>query len=125
MLHAEQPTTQTTTRATESYAYRIGEEMSIALGLSGDPTLRSTDAQGKQFADPAKVESMVSAEYPSVPAGAPADEIIGKGAGTGTVQVQRPDGTIYTRSAAVGEKVDGPEQLVNEVTHPNAVWTCP
>ena len=125
VLHAEQPTTQTTTRAKESYAYRIGEEMSIALGLSGDPTLRSTDAQGRQFADPAKVGSMVSAEYPSVPAAAPADEIIGKGAGAGTVQVQRPDGSINTRPAAVGEKVDGPIHLVNEVTHPSAVWTCP
>lgn len=125
VLHAEQPTTQTTTLATESYAYRIGEEMSIALGLSGQPALRSTDVRGRQFADRAKVASFVSTEYPSVPPGAPGEEIIGKGGAPGTVQVQRPDGSIYTRPAAVGEKVDGPIHVVNEVTHPSAAWTCP
>jgi hypothetical protein len=125
VLHAEQPTTQTTTLARESYAYRIGEEMSIALGFSGIPELRSTDVQGRQFADPAKVTSFVSTQYPSVPSGAPGEEIISKGVAAGTVRVQKPDGTIYTRPAAVGEKVPGPRQVVNEVTHPSAVWTCP
>jgi hypothetical protein len=125
VLHAEQPKAQTTTLAKESYAYRIGEEMSIDLGFSGRPALRSTDVQGRQFADPAKVDSFVSTEYPSVPSGAPGEEIIGKGVAAGTVRVQRPDGLIYTRPAAVGEKVPGPIHLVNEVTHSKALWTCP
>lgn len=125
VLHAEQPRTQTTTLQKESYAYRIGEEFSIAMGLGGRPSLRTTDAQGREFADPAKVGTFVATAYPSVPAGGGSDEIIGKAAGVGQVRVQRPDGSIYTRAAAVGEKVPGPMTTVNEVVHPAAGWTCP
>lgn len=125
VLHAEQPTTHRTTRERESYAYRIGEEFSIAMGLGGQPALRSTDVQGREFADPAKVGAYVAATYPSVPAGGGGDEIIGKAATHGHVRVERPNGSIYTRPAAVGEKVPGPITLVNEVTHPTAGWTCP
>jgi hypothetical protein len=125
VLHADQPTAQSTTLAKESYAYRIGEEMSIGLGLSGRPALRSTDVQGRQFADPGKVAGFVATKYPAVPSGAPGEEIIGKGVAPGSVRVQRPDGSIYARPAAVGEKVPGPIHLVNEFTHPKAAWTCP
>lgn len=125
VLHADQPTTQRTTLAQESYAYRIGEEMSIGLGLAGRPGLRSTDVQGRKFADRAKVASFVATAYPSVPAGAPGEQIIGKGVAPGTVRLERPDGSVYTRPAAVGEKVPGPRTLVNEVVHPSAGWTCP
>lgn len=125
VLHAEQPTTHRTTRERESYAYRIGEEFSIAMGLGGRPSLRSTDAQGRQFADPAKVGTFVATRYPSVPAGGGGDEIIGKAAALGDVRVRRPDGSIYTRPAVVGEKVPGPISILNEVTHPTAGWTCP
>ena len=126
VLHAEQPTRQTTTLEKESYAYRIGEEFSIAAGMRGRPALRSTDpTTGREFADPAKVGTFVAASYPSVPAGGGGEEIIGKGAGIGQVRVRRPDGSIYTRPAVVGEKVDGPMTTVNEVTHPAAGWTCP
>ncbi|MDP2782642.1 peptidoglycan-binding protein [Devosia sp.] len=125
VLHAEQPTTHGTTRARESYAYRIGEEFSIAMGLGGRPPLRTTDPRGRQFADPAKVEAFVAATYPGVPTGAPGDEIIGKAVAPGHVRVRRPDGSIYTRPAAVGEKVPGPMTTVAEVTHPTAGWTCP
>jgi hypothetical protein len=125
VLHAEQPMSHTTTLASESYAYRIGEEFSIALGLSGRPALRTTDAHGRVFADRDKVAAFVSAEYPSVPAGAPGDQIIGKGVPAGSVRVQRPDGTIFTRPAAVGERVAGPMTTTNEATHPAAEWTAP
>lgn len=129
VLHAEQPTKHGTTRAKESYAYRIGEEFSIAMGLGGRPSLRTTDAQGRQFADRAKIDTFLGpgggASYPGVPAGGGADQIIGKAVAAGHVRVQRPDGSIYTRPAAVGEKVEGPMAIVNEVTHPTAGWTCP
>jgi Putative peptidoglycan binding domain len=125
VLHAEQPTTHRTTLASESYAYRIGEEFSIAAGLGGRAGLRSTDPRGRQFADRAKVRSFVSTRYPSVPAGGGSDEIIGKAGAPGHVRVQRPDGSIYTRAAAVGESVPGPMTTVNETTHPSAAWTCP
>jgi hypothetical protein len=125
VLHAEQPTRQRTTLERESYAYRIGEEFSIAMGLGGRPSLRSTDAQGRQFADPAKVGAFVATEYPSVPAGGGGDEIIAKAAAVGQVVVQRPNGTTYTRAASVGEKVPGPRSTTNEVLHPRAAWTCP
>jgi len=125
VLHAEQPSTQRTTLQKEAYAYRIGEEFSIAMGLGGDPSLRSTDPRGREFADPAKVGAFVATAYPSVPAGGGGDQIIGKAVTLGDVRVQRPNGTIYTRPAAVGEKVPGPEARVNEVTHPTAGWTCP
>ncbi len=75
VLHAEQPSSHGTTLARESYAYRIGEEFCIALGLSGRPSLRSTDAQGREFADRTKVDAFVSARYPSVVAGGSGDEI--------------------------------------------------
>jgi len=125
VLHAEQPTSHRTTRDREAYAYRIGEEFSIAMGLGGDPGLRSTDAQGREFADRGKVDTMVAAEYPSVPASGADEEIIGKGAGAGEVQVERADGSIYTRPARVGEKVPGPIALANEVTHAPGDWVCP
>lgn len=125
VLHAEQPTSQRTTLAKESYAYRIGEEFSIAAGLAGRASLRSTGAHGRQFADPTKVETFVRAEYPSVPASGASEQILDKGATLGEVRVQRADGTIYTRPAAVGERVPGPMTTTNEVTHPAAVWTCP
>jgi hypothetical protein len=127
VLHAEQPTTHRTTRDRESYAYRIGEEFSIAMGLGGRPALRSTDAQGRQYADPAKVETFVATTYPSVPAGSASDEIIGKATTHGHVRVQRPNGTVYTRPAVVGEKVPGP-MVTNPpggVVHPTAGWICP
>ncbi len=127
VLHAEQPTTHRTTRDRESYAYRIGEEFSIAMGLGGRPALRSTDAQGRQYADPAKVGTFVATTYPSVPAGSASDEIIGKATTHGHVRVQRPNGTIYTRPAVVGEKVPGP-RVTNPpggVMHPTAGWICP
>lgn len=125
VLHAEQPTSHRTTLKRESYAYRIGEEFSIAAGLGGRPGLRSTGPHGREFADRAKVAAFVASEYPSVPAGGGSDEIIGKAATPGHVQVQRPDGSIYTRPAAVGERVPGPMTTVNEQTHPANVWTCP
>ena len=128
VLHAEQPRTHRTTLERESYAYRIGEEFSIAMGLGGDPSLRSTDAEGREFADPAKgTASLISGpgSYPGVTSGGTGEEIIGKAATHGHVRVQRAGGSIYTRPAAVGEKVEGPETLVGELTHPTAGWTCP
>jgi hypothetical protein len=125
VLHAQQPRTHRTTQARESYAYRIGEEFSIAMGLGGRSSLRSTDAQGREFADRTKVDAFVAAEYPSVAAGGGGEEIIGKAATLGHVIVQRPDRSTYTRPAVVGEKVPGPITLVNEVTHPRTGWTCP
>lgn len=125
VLHAEQPRTHRTTKEKESYAYRIGEEFSIAMGLGGRPSLRSTDVQGREFADPTKVEAYVAAKYPSVPAGGGGDEIIGKATTHGHVRVRRPNGTVYTRPAVIGEKVPGPMTTTNEVTHPTAGWTCP
>ncbi len=125
VLHAEQPSSHNTTIKRESYAYRIGEEFSIAMGLGGRSSLRSTDAQGREFADPSKVDAFVASTYPSVPSGGGGDEIIGKAATPGHVTVQRPNGSTYTRPAAVGEKVPGPINLVNEVVHSTAGWTCP
>lgn len=89
--------------------------------------MRSTDAQGREFADPAKVGADVATSYPSVPAGGGRDEIIGKATTHGHVEVQRPNGSIYTRPAAIGEKVPGPRITVPSggVTHPVAGWTCP
>ncbi|MBW4528044.1 MAG: DUF4157 domain-containing protein [Phormidium tanganyikae FI6-MK23] len=125
VLHAEQPRTHRTTQARESYAYRIGEEFSIAMGLGGRSDLRTTDAAGREFADRTKVDAFVASEYPSVAAGGGGDEIIGKAATHGHVIVQRPNGSTYTRPAVVGEKVPGPITLVNEVVHPRIGWTCP
>jgi hypothetical protein len=129
VLHAEQPTIQSTTLKREAYAYRIGEEFSIAMGLRGRPDLRSTDPQGREFASRAKIGTFLSpggaADYPGVPAGGGGEQIIDKAATFGHVRVQRRGGSIYTRPAAVGEKVPGPRSTANEVTHPAAGWTCP
>jgi hypothetical protein len=125
ILHEEQPTVHATTLQSESYAYRIGEEFSIALGLGGQPGLRSTDAGGREFADRSKVGTFVATNYPSVVAGGAAEQIAGKAATHGHVIVERADGTTYTRPAATGERVDGPKTVVNEVTQPTAGWSCP
>lgn len=103
VLHAEQPTTQRTSLEKESYAYRIGEEFSIAAGLGGRSGLRSTDARGREFADRGKVGAFVAAEYP-VPTSGAREDIIGKAATFGHVQVVR-NGVVSTRPAAVGERV--------------------
>ena len=125
VLHAEQPSTHRTTLEKESYAYRIGEEFSIAMGLKGISSLRSTDAQGREYADRTKVETFVESVYPSVPSGGGGDQIVRKAITYGHVIVERPNGTRYTRPASVGEKVPGPINLVNEVTHPTNSWNCP
>jgi hypothetical protein len=93
--------------------------------LGGRPALRSTGAHGRQFADPSKVGEFVRTKYPSVPASGASEEIIDKGVTLGEVRVQRADGTVYTRPAALHERVPGPMTTVNEVTHPATVWTCP
>lgn len=125
VLHAEQPTEHSTTLENESYAYRIGEEFSIAMGLSGRPGLRSTDAQGREFADSKKVDAFVSAKYPSVGAGGKGEQIIAKTTPKGHVEVKKSNGTIYTRPAVIGEKVPGPRQVVNEKKHKTSTWSCP
>ena len=125
VLHAQQPSTHNTTLKKESYAYRIGEEFSIAMGLSGRPALRDKDAQGREFADPAKVTAFVSGVYPSVAAGGKGEQIIGKGAAVGSIKVMKPDNSTYLRPANVGEKVPGPISLANEKTQDATKWTCP
>jgi hypothetical protein len=126
VLHAEQPRTHRTTRDRENYAYRIGEEYSIYMGLGGRPGLRSTDARGREYADPTKVATAVAADYPSIPASGANEEIIGKAEPPlGQILVERPNGSRYTRPAVVGEKVEGPITTVHEASHPTAGWTCP
>lgn len=128
VLHANQPRRHRTTLQKESYAYRIGEEFSIAMGFAGDPTLRSTDAHGREFADPAKVDASLQpgggASYPGVSAAAPGEQILAR-VGADRVRVRRANGTIYTRLANVGEKVPGPIRTVNPATHPRSGWVCP
>jgi peptidoglycan hydrolase-like protein with peptidoglycan-binding domain len=126
VLHAEQPTTHSTTRKIESYAYSIGEEFSIAMGLKGRPNFRSPDQQGREYADPTKVGDYVATEYPGVPAGGEEGEIIGKADTYGDVRVKPPSGSEYTRKAEDGEKVDGPmPPPVNKKPIPTDGWTCP
>lgn len=122
VLHAEQPTTHKTTGDKERYAYRIGEEFSIAMGLTGRPSLRSTDLQGRQFADPAKVDSFVSSTYPSIPSGGANEEIVGKSGIMGNIIVERANGSRYTRPANIGEKVPGLMSAVNEKNYPKSDW---
>lgn len=125
VLHAEQPKTHNTTLKRESYAYRIGEEFSIAMGLPNKPALRDKDAQGREFADPAKISAFVSAKYPSVAAGGKGEEILGKAGPAGSVEVMKPDNSKYVRPAQVGEKVPGPRSVANEKVHDATKWTCP
>jgi hypothetical protein len=123
-LHANQPTTQTTMYDKEFYAYRIGEEFSIALGLGGRPGLRSK-VSGHEQADVKKISKFVKAEYPSVSSGgASAEEIVGKGAKLGDVKVKDGGGKITERPAVKGEKVPGPIKLTNPKTHDTSKWKC-
>ena len=128
VLHANQPRRHRTTLQRESYAYRIGEEFSIAMGFAGDPSLRSTDAQGREFADPALVDASLqpggSASYPGVSAAAAGEEILAR-VGADRVRVRRANGTVYVRTANVGEKVPGLIRTVNPATHPRSGWVCP
>lgn len=128
VLHANQPRRHRTTLEKESYAYRIGEEFNIAMGFAGDPSLRSTDAEGREFADPALVDASLqpggSASYPGVSAAGGGEEILSR-VGADRVRVRRANGTIYRRAANVGEKVPGPIRTVNPATHPRSGWVCP
>jgi hypothetical protein len=122
VLHAEQPSSQTTTLDKESYAYRIGEEFSIAAGLGGVSSLRSENDEGREFADPKKVQDFVADEYPSVSASAPGEQIVKKSGNKGNVVVERPDGSTYTRMASVGESVPGPMTTVKKKNYAPSVW---
>ncbi len=128
VLHANQPSRHRTTLDQESYAYRIGEEFSIAMGFTGDPTLRSTDARGREFADPALVDASLQpgagGSYPGVPAGGGNEEITAR-VGADRVRVRRANGTFYVRPAAVGEKVPGRMRTTNPARHPRSGWRCP
>jgi hypothetical protein len=123
-LHAEQPKTQKTTLEREAYAYRIGEEFAISAGLAGRPTLRTTTPTGRETADPKKVEALVASVYPAVGVVKKGEEVLGK-VGASDVKVQRPDGSIYVRPEAVGEKVPGKISTVNEKNEDTSKWKCP
>lgn len=123
-LHANQPTTQQTMYDKEFYAYRIGEEFSIALGLGGRAGLRS-NVSGHDQADAKKVGDFVKAEYPSVSSGgASSEEIVGKGTKLGDVKVKDDKGVVTERPAAKGDKIAGPISLTNPKTHDTSKWTC-
>jgi hypothetical protein len=122
VLHAEQPSTHITTQDKEGYAYRIGEEFSIAMGFSGVPELRSTDAQGREYGDRAKIDAFVAKKYPSV--AGKGEEIIRRLGSGPEVEVRSPEGSIYVRFAKIDEKVPGPIRTVKPVTHNTSGWTC-
>jgi hypothetical protein len=119
----------------ETYAYRATEEFTIAMGMEGRPENRSQYPNGRQFADPKKVEAEVLKDYPGIsrPAskkqssagqssgqspnapkatrgkkGTGPERILRKGKKFGTVVVQPlTGGASYTRKARKGEKIAG------------------
>lgn len=122
VLHANQPSSQNTTLEKESYAYRIGEEFSIAAGIGGHTELRNKDDQGREYADQDKVDKFVKKEYPSVSSKAPGEQIIKKVGNKGKIRVQKPDGTIYVRMAEIGEMVPGPMTIKGKKEHDQSIW---
>lgn len=122
-LHANQPSSQKTMYDKEFYAYRIGEEFSIAMGMTGRGSLRKT-VSTHQEADTAKIDQFVKTNYPSVSSGsASSEEVIGKGTKLGDVQVQTGS-VISERPAKIGDKIAGPIALTNEKLHDTSKWTC-
>ncbi|MFV8751761.1 eCIS core domain-containing protein [Nannocystaceae bacterium ST9] len=123
-LHANQPSSHKTMYDKEFYAYRIGEEFSIALGLTGRAGLRGKSS-GLTIADTAKVSNFVKTNYPSVSSsGLSSEEIIDKGVAPGTVKV-KTGSVVSERPAKVGDKVPGPIALTNEKVHDTTKWKCP
>jgi peptidoglycan hydrolase-like protein with peptidoglycan-binding domain len=121
VLHFNQPTSQTTSQAKESYAYRIEAEFNIASGTGARSELTSTDAQGRDFADPTKVENFVAAEYPGTTGVGSTEEVVGKGSRPGTVRV-RNGATESERAARVGDSIPGPMTIENGVSIPRTDW---
>lgn len=121
VLHANQPTSHNTTQKKEGYAYRIENEFNLAMGIGGRSDLTSTDAQGRDFADPAKVDAFVAAEYPGTTGVGSTEEILGKGSTAGTVRV-RNGGRESERPARVGDTIAGPMSIENEADIPQSDW---
>jgi Domain of unknown function (DUF4157)/Putative peptidoglycan binding domain len=120
-LHAEQPGFHITTVEKESYAHRIGEEFNISMGLEGKPSLRSTDPQGRSFASPTKIGSMLRGSYSGTSEIRSDEEVVGKTA-DGKVKVERR-GKLETRKPQIGDTItiaELPSKKEGVVTN----WEC-
>ena len=131
--HAQQPASLTGVVEVEKDAYINAEQWSISMGVPGQSftdaatgtvrDLRRTSIAGETIVDEAAAEALVRQEYGGV-SSIPGERILSR-VGASDVRVRRPDGSEYTRPAAVGERVRGAVTMTNQKTILPTDWDCP
>lgn len=131
--HGQQPSSLTGVVESEKDAYINAEQWSIDIGLPGQGsfTNRVTGAtenfratrRGETAVNEPTAELFVRQEYGGVSA-TPGERILSR-VGATDVLVRRPDGSQYTRPAAVGESVRGPVSMTNQRRIDPVNWVCP
>jgi hypothetical protein len=82
-----------------------------------------TTSGGETVVNEPAAETFVRQEYGGV-SSVPGERILRR-VGATNVRVRRPNGTEYTRAAAVGESVRGSVTMTNMNPINRASWTCP
>jgi hypothetical protein len=131
--HGQQPATMSGVVEVEKDAYINAEQWSIDIGVPGQGTFtnEATGATesfraasgGETVVNEAAAETFVRQEYGGV-SSIPGERILSR-VGASDVRVRRPNGTEYTRPAAVGESVRGTTTMTNLNPIDPADWACP
>jgi hypothetical protein len=108
-VHTGQPS-NLAWREKEYDAYIKEDQWRISHGLPPHtPSFRTTDKAGNQTTNAAAVRKFVDKNYPGVTSGArKSEQIIGR-TPSGDTEVQRADGTTYTRKPKKGDSFSGPQ----------------
>jgi hypothetical protein len=131
--HGQQPAGMTGVVESEKDAYVNAEQWSIDMGVPGQGTFTNdatgstesfrTTSGGETVVNEPAAETFVRQEYGGV-SSVPGERILRR-VGATNVRVRRPNGTEYTRAAAVGESVRGSVTMTNMNPINRASWTCP
>ncbi|MEX2566034.1 MAG: DUF4157 domain-containing protein [Cyclobacteriaceae bacterium] len=131
--HGQQPAGLSGVVESERDAYINAEQWSIDIGIPGQGTFTnnatgSTESfrrtsGGETVVNEPAAETFVRQEYGGV-SSVPGERILRR-VGAIEVRVRRPNGTEYTRPAAVGESVRGAVTMTNMNPIDPANWVCP
>jgi hypothetical protein len=124
--HQNQPSG--TSEDTERDAYTFEQEWSIKRGLPGRPDLRTTKPGTQEEIPNAPAIAAYVAKRYSGATGTPGDQIVGHTA-TGETEIEKADGTPFTRPAQKGDShQDVPKTAANLDHLPHVdpkEWVCP
>jgi hypothetical protein len=123
--HTKQPPGMAWPEPAEDDAYYNTELWTIERGLPGQGGLRTTDADGNEVPDKAKIRSNVARAYPGPKkAGDPIP--VDFDAKNNKTKVRDPVTGVETwRPSQKGDSVAGPQKMENARVVPKEDWKCP